>query len=1009
MKKLSFFMWRKSLLLLFYLMMVPLLKGTLFANTFHRPLQTVVTGNVTDADGLPLSGVTIQVESKDMGTISDIDGSFAIHVFPTDVLVFSMVGFKTLSVSVANRDKLMVQMEEDVTVLGEVVLNAGYYTVLEKERTGNIEKVAAVDIEKQPMSNPLAALQGRVAGVEVVQSSGVPGAGFEIKIRGRNSIRTSGNEPLYVVDGVPYASSTLGESQASGIILPGSGISPLNNINPNDIESIEILKDADATAIYGSRGANGVVLITTKKGTVGTDGLEIDINTSMGKVANTVDLLGTREYLEMRLEAYDNDGIDPLPFNAYDINGTWDTDRETDWQDALFGRTAYITNVRSSFSGGNALTRYLLSGNFNRQTTVFPGDFANDKVSVLGNMSHRTPDDRFKIRFSANYTFDDNLLPGNNPVLESFLLAPNAPEPFNEDGSLNWEGSTWNNPFRLFAEKYEAKSSSLISSAYVGYSLMEGLELSASLGYTETNLDELRTIPATVYDPAFGLGPESSVAFHNSGKRNSWVIEPQLNWAFEKGPFEIRTLVGMTFQEQKSERLSQLAFGFSSNGLIESISAASNLLVIGDDQTQYRYNAAYGRVNLNLGETYILNLTGRRDGSSRFGTDRRFANFGAVGAAWIFSNETFVAKALTFISFGKLRGSYGTSGNDQIGDYQYLDTYSFGFAQYQNVVGLRPTRLFNPIFSWEENQKLEFGLEMGLFKDRIFLSANRYRNRSSNQLVGIPLPGTTGFSNINGNLAATVENSGWELQLNTQNIVTEKFRWSTSLNLSLPKNQLIAFPDLEGSTYANQLVIGEPLNIQKVFRSTGVDTQTGLHGFVDVNGDGAITSPDDRQTIIDLNPEYFGGLENSFSFGKLDLDVLFQFTKQKGFSFLSSRAVPGAMSNQPGQVLERWRTSGDRTTVQRFSSGLEPMALTAFLNYSQSDAAIVDASFLRLKNISLSYPLLEQSSAPFGCLLYLRAQNLWTWTDYDGLDPETRSSNAIPPIKYVTVGAKLTF
>ncbi|PCJ96298.1 MAG: SusC/RagA family protein [Flavobacteriaceae bacterium] len=771
--------------------------------------QTEINGVITDGNRVPIPGVHIIVQSSNQGVISNIDGSYSIDANTNDTLVFSMLGFLTQTAAVNQRLEINIQLQEAVTLLDEVTLNAGYYTVTERERTGNISKVIQADIEKQPISNPLAALQGRVAGVEITQTSGVPGAGFLIKIRGQNSIRSGGNEPLYIIDGVPYASSTLGDLQTSGVIIPGLGISPLNNINPTDIERIEILKDADATAIYGSRGANGVVLITTKKGEVGDTKFNLNVSTGFGSVANKMDLLNTSEYVAMRRKAFANDGISPLPFNAYDINGTWDEERETDWQKVLIGKTAYLTNIQGSLSGGSEQTSFLLSGNYNRQTTVFPGDYKNNKVSVLANVQHRTKNDRLNIQFSANFTTDDNTLPSANVVSPALQLAPNAPELYNTDGSINWENSTWVNPLSQLESKYLGNASTLLANTKLNYRVIEGLHLITNLGFTQSHLRELRTIPSTTFDPAYGLGSDISTAIHNTTDRKSWIIEPQLHWTFNLNKTKISSLVGGTFQEQKSNRLSQYAYGFTNNNLIENIAAAANLFILDNSEIHYRYNAFFGRINLNHKGTYLLNLTWRRDGSSRFGPNKKFSNFGAVGAAWIFSNESFLKNSNSFLSFGKLRGSYGTSGNDQIGDYQYLDTYSFGTSTYQNSNGLRPTRLYNPNFSWEKNEKLEFALELGFLKDRIFISSSYYRNKSSNQLIGIPLPGTTGFSSLNANFDATIQNTGWELELNTTNIAHKNVRWSTAFNLTIPKNKLVAFPNLDGSTYANLLVIAK--------------------------------------------------------------------------------------------------------------------------------------------------------------------------------------------------------
>ncbi|WP_072877709.1 SusC/RagA family TonB-linked outer membrane protein [Flagellimonas taeanensis] len=1001
-------MRRGILLVLLYVFLMPFCAFYMQAGTALEPPQATISGTVTDTSGNPLAGVNLVVESKHIGTISDVDGSFSITADPTDVMVFSMVGYKTLSVPISGRGEVNVQLKEDVTVLGEVVLNAGYYTVSERERTGSIEKVTAVDIEQQPLNNPLGALQGRVAGVEITQTSGVPGARFDIKIRGQSSIRTGGNDPLYIVDGVPYASEPLGDVQTSGSILPGGkGFSPLNLINPADIESIEVLKDADATAIYGSRGANGVVLITTRSGSIGKTKVDLDISTGFGTVANKMDLLGTEEYLKMRQEAYFNDGIEPLPFNAYDVNGTWDQNRETDWQKELFGKTAQLTTVKGTLSGGNEQTRFLVSGSFNRQTTVYPGDFDNDNISVLANFHHKTKDDKLTFRFSVNYATSDNNLVATDLIREALALAPNAPKLYNGDGTLNWENSTWNNPLRNLEGKYLAKGNNLIGNASVELRLLKGLHLTTNLGFTQSHLKELRTIPSTTFDPAFGLGSDQSSAIHNNSDRTSWIVEPQLNWSHDMGSTTLDILIGATLQEQNSNRLSQFAMGFTNNALIENIGAASDLFILGNSEVQYRYAALFGRFNMNHKGKYILNITGRRDGSSRFGPDNRFSNFGAIGAAWIFSRESFIEDHLRFLSYGKLRGSYGTSGNDQIGDYQYLDTYSFDNAQYQNIFGLYPTRLFNPGFSWEENKKLEFAIDLGFLLDRITLSGSFYRNRSGNQLVGIPLPATTGFGSLTANLDATVENTGWELGLHTVNLRTEHLTWTSSLNLTLPKSKLLEFPDLEGSTYANQLVIGEPLNSIKVYKSTGVDPQTGLYGFEDFNGDGIISTPEDRQVVKNLNPKYFGGISNNLSYRNFTLDALFQFTRQLGRSYLANRGVVGGMSNQSKNVLNRWQEVGDQTVIQRFTSGQDPEGSMAHNFFTEGDASIEDASYLRLRTLSLSYQIpLERN---FKCKIFLRGQNLWTITNYSGLDPETRSSSTIPPLRYITLGTRLTF
>jgi len=1002
-------MRRGILPVLLYAFLMPLFSFSLQAGTFLEPPQATVSGTVTDTSGNPLAGVNLVVESKNIGTMSALDGSFTINAGPDDVLIFSMVGFKTLTVPIAGREEVFVSMEEDVTVLGEVVLNAGYYTVSEKERTGSIEKVSSVEIEKQPISNPLAALQGRMPGVGVVQTSGIAGSGFSIQIRGRNSVRDLGNEPLYIVDGVPYDSSSIGEEAASGILL-GRGFSPLNTLNPMDIESIEVLKDADATAIYGSRGANGVVLITTKKTGFSGTRVSIGLESGLGRASRTMDVLNASEYRLMRTEAYANDGIDPLPFNAYDINGTWDPDRRTDWQRELFGNTSYVNNLQASITGGEGRTRFMLSGNYHGQTSVFKGDYRNEKISGLGKVSFTSKDDRLSLQWSNNFTWNNNDLPANDITFLAISLAPNAPELYNSDGSLNWENSTWNNPLSRQQGKFRYNATTMVSNASLDYTLWDGFKARVNLGYTESHLKEIRTNPSTIFDPAFGIGSESSSAIHNTGKRTSWIVEPQLEYGLSLGNTSVTVLTGLSFQDRRTARLSQLALGFSNNRFIENISAASTTIGLADVNQQYRYQAVFGRVNVNHNGKYVLNLTGRRDGSSRFGPEKRFSNFGAIGAAWIFSEEPLLKEHVPWLSFGKLRASLGTSGNDQIGDYQYLDTYSFGIDQYQNSVGIFPTRLFNPNFSWESNEKREVALELGMLGDRIRLNAAHYRNTSSNQLVGIPLPATTGFSSVNDNLNATVLNEGWEFGLNAMIARSERFSWETSLNLTIPKTRLESFPNLEGSTFANRLKVGEPLNIAKVYQVNGVDPETGLYVFEDFNNDGAITSVDDREAIARLDPKYFGGFTSQWTYGKLTVDALFQFSKQLGRNFWSTGGVaPGGLANQPKEVLDRWTPSEPDADIQRFTAGQSPEARQSYRNYVSSDAGISDASFLRLKTVSLSYNLVAKKDNGLGCMLFLRGQNLWTWTNYLGLDPETQNSATVPPLRMVTLGTRFTF
>jgi TonB-linked SusC/RagA family outer membrane protein len=957
---------------------------------------TTISGIVTDATGV-LSGVTVSVKGTILSTLTDNAGKFALTTTSDAILTFSYVGYKEVTLAVDGRSVLNVTMTEDATTLKEVTVNAGYYTVKDKERTGSIAKITSKDIEKQPVTNVLAAMQGRMAGVDIVQDSGSSGGAFTIKIRGQNSLRVDGNQPLFIIDGVPYSSETIGAISTSG--TAPSLTSPLNSINPSDIESIEVLKDADATAIYGSRGANGVVLVTTKKGKVGETSYTVNVSTSYGSVTRTPKLMDTQQYLAMREQAFANDGVTEYPSYAYDVNGTWDKNRYTDWQKKLIGGTSVIWNAQASVSGGSSRTQYLLSGNYRTETTVFPGDFIYKKGSAHFTMNHTAEDERFKLNFSANYTVQKNNQPAVDLTAVSRTLAPNAPELYDAEGNLNWENSTWDNPLAGLQQQFDSHITDLTANTLLSYQITPNLIFKSSLGYSDLHNNESNTQPNTMYNPAYGLGSEFSGLSTNMTNRNSWIVEPQLHWNTSVGKGKLEVLAGSTMQQQKTERLFQNGYGFASNSLIHDLASATIKTVDLSDVTIYKYQALFARINYNYNDRYILNITSRRDGSSRFGAGKQFAVFGAVGASWLFSNEKFL-KDNSILSFGKLRASIGTTGNDQIGDYQFLDTYISSGVAYQGTIGLQPIRLYNPEFGWETNRKFEVALETGFFKDRIFLTTAYYLNRSSNQLVGIPLPGTTGFNSLYTNLDATVQNSGIEVTLRTENIQSKNFSWSTNFNIAANKNKLISYPGLESSSYASTYVVGQSINIIKLYHYTGMNATTGIYEFQDANGDGTITSIGDRQTIADLSPKYVGGFQNQLKYKRLQLDFLFQFVKQQNFG-----AIPGV----PGTAVNQLASVSDMSSQQPYTAGSNGDVITAYYRYGMSDGALQDASYIRLKNVSLTYDLPSSFSKGLRCQLYLQGQNVMTFTKFNYGDPEFKFSRYLPPLKVFTVGAKLTF
>lgn len=965
-----------------------------------------VSGTVTDRNNAPLPGVNVLIKGTASGTSTDASGRYAIQVEPNATLVFTFIGFETQEISITDQAVLNIILQDDIKTLDEVVVNAGYWKVTEREQTGNIAQISREEINRQPSNNVLQALQGQVTGVFIQQLSGVPGGSFNIQVRGQNSLRNSatnnGNRPLYIIDGVPFNSSPLGTSESSAIIDGGN---PLNNLNPADIETIEILKDADATAIYGSRGANGVVLITTRKGKAGKTQFNVNWYHGVGTVSRKMDLLNTQQYLAMRNEALTNDGLVAGTYFSDNDLRRWDQTRYTDWQEKLLGGSAGIMNMQISASGGSQTTQFLASVGYFKESTVFPGSFSDRKVSANIKLNHTSLDNRFSLGFSGYYLVDNNQLPRIDLTSRALTLAPNAPALRNADGTLNWENSTWTNPLSYLKQDLDARTTNLVSNTNLSYNIAKGLDARINFGYSELRFDEYTSQPRSSFNPAFNT--PSSATFADK-KVTSWISEPQLEYKRTIAGATFTALVGTTWQQTDQSFNGLTASGFASENLLRNKQAATSLVVTSAQQLRYRYGAAFGRININWRGKYLLNLTGRRDGSSRFGAERRFANFGAIGAAWIISEESWLMG--TPISFAKVRASYGTTGSDQIGDYGFLDLWTTTPYAYDGKTGLYPTNLANPTYSWEANNKWEAALDMGAWKDKINLSISFYRNVSSSQLVGIPLPATTGFNSVQANMNAEVLNRGWEIKLTGNWLKKNSFLWSTTANITVPHNELVKFPGLATSSFSADYIVGEPLSVLPAYVYLGVNPETGLYQHKDINNDGLYNAAD-RQGQKNLQQQFFGGIQNSFSWKGLSLDVLVQMVKQDGRNYLTYfTSRPGLMGNQPQWVLDRWQEQGDKVSVQQFTQGFGA-AWQANQRDAQSDHRISDASFVRLRAVSLNYTLPQAWTTKIGLQMVkiiAQGQNLWLHTNYKGLDPETQRAS-LPPLKRVNVGVNLNF
>ena len=968
-----------------------------------------VSGIVVDESGDPIPGVTVRVKNNNsISTATDQNGQFHLVVPEAGIktFIFSYIGYKTREMDLGNQTAVKVVLSPLAGSLNEVVV-IGYGTSTRKDLTGSIARVDSKTIQDQPVGNVINALQGRMAGVEVSQSNGLPGSGTSIKIRGQYSIN-SGVEPLYVVDGVPFNFSlSVYQSGANGTV------NPLNSLNPGDIESIDVLKDGDATAIYGARGGNGVILITTKKGKAGKTRLDLNVNSGIGTVGNKIKMLNGEQYLALRKEAFANDKVTPTTANAPDLT-TWSQTKFRNWQDDLLGGTAHYTDAQGTLSGGNEDTHFAFSSGYHREGTVFPGSFAEDRISARLNVDHTSKDKRFYALISAAYSYDKNNLPTRD-LSSYYNLAPNY-DPYTASGAFNFSPLIQYNPYALLAQKYNAATANLIGNMNLRYRILPGLSVKASLGYTSLNFDQNMQTPASTVNPTYNAVISSAV-FGATAAR-SYIAEPQLEYIKDLGKGHLTALLGTTFQSNTSITNTTFGTNYSNDALLGSMAAAGTLSAR-TSYDNYKFTSVFGRVTYNWLGKYILNATMRRDGSSRFGLNNQFGNFGAIGAAWVFSEEQFVKEHLSFLSFGKLRGSYGVTGNDQIANYQNLSTYaaSGSTGGYQGTTVQNPSRLANPDIQWESNKKAELALELGFLKDRIQFSAAAYRNRVGNQLLYISTPGQVGFTSYLGNFPATIQAQGLEFELNTKNIERNDFRWSTSFNFTINRSKITKFDNLASlSFYANQFMVGYPVPFSRQYIFNGIDPATGMITYQTANANGIPSYLVDQQPTPIGNP-YYGGLNNTFTYKRFELGFFFQFKHQNGYTNSVTGSL-GSLNNQNTTTLDHWKQKGDNTQFGAPTANSSNPAYNAYsFYYNSSTAFFGDASWLKLKNVNLAYnfPKSWIAAAKLSNLrVYGQAQNLFSISKFkNAFDPEMGAGQGggpgMPALRTIVFGLNASF
>jgi TonB-linked SusC/RagA family outer membrane protein len=1009
-----------------------------------------VHGRVIDSLGQPLVGANVSLNLKGSSYIvmTDNRGEFHFGSLPQEsyTLTVTYIGYKKLEriVQVNSRNIwLNLVLHNTPSALDQIQI-IGYGTESKRFSVGSVYTVGSDVIEKQPVTNPLLALEGQVPGLSVIATNGVPGSTTLVQLRGQNSLATDRldfkpyDQPYFIVDGVPFAPQNVNVSQLSNLangqsfnggLNQATGIGAFNDINPNDIESITILKDADATAIYGTKGAHGVILITTKKGKPGKTTVDLNVNSQVNAVARPIQLLNTPQYLQLRREAFAQDTItpssDPNNYTAYAPDLTiYDQNKYTNWQKIIQGNSTHNTDIHASISGGGAGSTFIVSGGYTRSDYNYPGDFANQRYTMHSALTTTSANKKLSLTLINDYSYNQNNSAGGYSA--SITLPPNAPDQIDGNGKLIWNYKgvpIYDNLYAGLLETSNLQSFNYNSALNINYEIIKGLKIGANMGYNRNTGTEHSINPSTAQNPSY---VNISAAFANSSAQNI-NIEPQINYNKTIGKGELTALVGGTYEKSTTDAFQTQAYGYSNDAFLNSINGASSQSPY-DAAGLTKYVAFFGRLNYIYDQKYIVELSGRRDGSSNFGPGNQFGTFGSVGAGWIFSEETAFKDAAPFISYGKLSGSYGTTGDDASEGYKFQALYSaFPYGNTTPFQGIKqniPINLYNPDFKWATKKSLNVGLDFGFFNNRLLLNATYYRDREGDQLVEYPLAAQAGFATVYENQPALVQNKGWEFTLTSTNIKGKDFTWTSTFNISFNRNKLLAFPNLDASSYTDQYVIGQPTSVVFGYRYKDVNPTTGMFEYYKANGT-VTSSPDYRpvsqggdQVIIgNRETNYMGGFGNTFSYKHFSFYVFCQFssgTQPNAISALYS-SPPGIESNLPTYVLGKyWTGPGDtHATLQRLASSYNSQYLTGAYDFEQSTGAYTNDTYLRIKTAAMSYALPDAWVKKVnikGASIYVNAQNLFTITNYKFGDPEQPGNfTSFPLQRIVAFGLNLKF
>lgn len=966
-----------------------------------------ISGVIIDEKNEPIIGANVVVKGTTIGSITDLEGRFSLEVYDKAILQISFIGYNTQEVAISGKSDLSIQLEEDSQALDEVVV-VGYGTMKKSDLTGSVSSLKSEVITLGFSQSPDMALRGKTAGVQIVNSSGQPGAGAVVRIRGNSSILGS-NDPLYVVDGVPLD----GGESADG--LQGVAASPLTIINPSDIESMEILKDASATAIYGSRGANGVVMITTKRGKEGAFVANLNITTGFQQVENRLKLTSPEQWAELWNESmdYKNGGV-----GKYDISKL---PNRTDWQDAIF-RTALVQSYELSFTGGNDKLRYMLSGGYSSQDGIIINtDFK--RYSIRANLENQftkwlTVGANLSATRTASNQADQGSLDSNTAVGLISLASPVVPI-YKEDGTYEQYvdvESVRENPYASLTEITNNDiRNRFIANVYAEISMLKDLKFRTNLAVDVADSKSSNYIPSFI---AEGRADKGSASL---GSYNKLYWNSTNTLTYIKSFSEIHSLnamIGAEWQKDEVKRFRAIGAGFANdNAKFDNLAEATNYSA-SSGYSAWQMESYMTRINYSLMNRYSLTFTGRLDGSSRFGANNKHAFFPSAALAWRLSEEDFL-KQLAFLSNLKLRLSYGSSGEQGIPMYQTLSTLAPSLIYTGGALGTGyfPSRAADPSLKWERTNQVNTGFDVGLFGNRLNVTLDYYYKRTNDLLYYKALPGSSGFVSMLQNIGI-VDNQGLEVAFDATLIDNKNFKWNMNINNSINRNKVIDLGagrkeiinpsgGVSGGDVKSQpsiLRVGEPLGLLYGYQSDGViydETESAVakeKGQIqyapgelkirDLNEDGRITDAD--KTIIgDANPDFTGGMTNTFSYKGFQLNVLCQWVVGNDIMsiqhLMNQRLVLGYNATSDWYNT-RWQTDNP--------SKVAPRAGYDVRSYSDVSYHVFKGSFLRINNVSLAYSLPKSIVNKIGLSnikFSASIDNVYTFTNYPGWSPDVSS------------------